>query len=138
MMRRILTLLRNIRGAGAVEFALIAPPFVFLVNGIAQLGIIFFASAGLQNALAEGARHTTVFRGDTDAEIEIAATAKIAAERWGMDPNILKIQPFVYANNSHGARYVEISMTYDVTPNMIFFDMGTITLKQSRRAYLFT
>lgn len=137
MMRRLFALLRDRRAAGAVEFALVAPPFVFLLNGIAQLGIIFFASAGLHNALAEAARHTTVFRGDTNAEIEIAATAKIEAERWGMDSDELTLEPFVYANNN-GAPYVEITLNYDVKPNMIFFDMGTITLKQTRRAYLFT
>jgi Flp pilus assembly protein TadG len=45
---------RNQRGATAVEFALIALPFLGLMAGIIELGLLFMGSVALDNAL-----HTT-------------------------------------------------------------------------------
>lgn len=132
-MRTILRLLRHKGGAGAVEFALAAPVFIFLVNGVAQLGILFFANAGLHNALAEGARYATVFPQPTDAQIE----AKINDERWGLDGARLDIAPPA-RGAANGSPYIELRMTYDVDLNFIFFDIGPVTLTQSRRVYLYS
>ncbi len=37
--------------------------------GIAPLGLLFFANAGLHNALAEGARHATLFPRPTPEQV---------------------------------------------------------------------
>jgi len=57
-----LPLLREIRAAAALEFALVAPVLIVMIMGIAQLGLIFFANAGLNNAIAQGARHAPFSR----------------------------------------------------------------------------
>jgi len=133
MGRLINRLIRDVRAAGAVEFALAAPIFIFLVNGVAQLGILFFANAGLNNALAEGARYATVFPQPTDAQIE----ARINNERWGLDGARLDIAPPA-RGEANGSPYIELRMTYDVNLNFIFFDIGPVTLTQSRRVYLYS
>jgi len=132
MMGRLADLIRNARGAGAVEFALVAPAFIFLVNGIAQLGIVFFAHAGLHNAVAEGARYATVFPHPTETQVKNL----VAATRWGLDPSKLIIDKFTY-HDVGGTSHVDITMRYSVDPNLIFIDVAPIELVQTRRAYLY-
>lgn len=49
---------RGTRGSSIVEFALIAPLFLFLLIAIIELGLLFWANLTMQYAVAEGARHT--------------------------------------------------------------------------------
>jgi Flp pilus assembly protein TadG len=48
--------IRNERGAAAVEFALVLPLLVLLFAGIAELGRIYYLQATLSGAAREGAR----------------------------------------------------------------------------------
>jgi hypothetical protein len=50
---------RRARGSSIVEFALIAPLFLFLLIAIIELGLLFWANLTMQYAVAEGARHAT-------------------------------------------------------------------------------
>ena len=47
---------RNQSGASAVEFALVALPLMFLLLGILQVGVVFFANFALEDATERGAR----------------------------------------------------------------------------------
>jgi Flp pilus assembly protein TadG len=48
--------LRHERGATAVEFALVATPFIALLFGIIELGLVFMGSVTLDNATQAAAR----------------------------------------------------------------------------------
>ena len=47
---------RNSSGSSALEFALLAGPFLLLVFGILAVGLLFAANMTLENAVAQGAR----------------------------------------------------------------------------------
>lgn len=47
---------RNSSGAAALEFAMIAGPFLLLLFGIFAVGLVFAANMTLENAVAQGAR----------------------------------------------------------------------------------
>ncbi len=47
---------RNASGASALEFALVAFPFILLVLAVLEVGIVYFANFMLENAVAQGAR----------------------------------------------------------------------------------
>ena len=96
MSRRPPHLGRDRRGATAVEFALIAPVLIAFLLGVAQLGVLFFANAGLQNALAEGARLATIFPRPSEA----AVAAKITQQRFGLDPARLTDPSFAYGTTN--------------------------------------
>ena len=49
------------RGASTLEFALASPVLIALFIGIAQLGLGFYAAAGMKHAVAEGARYATIY-----------------------------------------------------------------------------
>lgn len=129
-MKRTLQLLRQARGASAVEFALVAPMFMLILVGMAQLGIVFFANAGLHNALAEGARSATVYPRPDPGDVE----DRINAGRFGLVPENLTINDFEYLE-SGGNTYADIAMNYTLSLNFIVVEVP-ITLSQSRRVYL--
>ncbi len=43
-------------GASALEFALVALPFILLLLAVLEVGIVYFATSELDNAVVEGAR----------------------------------------------------------------------------------
>lgn len=50
------------RGASAIEFALVAPVFLFITFALIEYAVIFGALYCLNSATAEAARRTTVFQ----------------------------------------------------------------------------
>lgn len=123
-------LLRDKGGVSVVEFALIAPVFIGLIFAVSQMAMVFFAQAGLKNAVSEGARLATLYPRPSNADI----SAKIARHRFGVDPAYLTGPTFV-DGTSNGAVYTEITMRYSAPVNFIFYDFGPITLTQTRRVY---
>ncbi len=49
-------LLRDERGSAVVEFAFVAPPFVFLLTGMLEVSVMFFTSSVMEGATTEAAR----------------------------------------------------------------------------------
>ena len=123
---------RDGKGGAAVEFALVAPALITAIIGIAQLGILFFANAGLSNAVAEGARYATIYPRPTDTQIR----ARITAQRFGLNSQYLTT-PTITPGTSNGANYVDISMSYSVPLDFVFFNGPSVTLTQTRRSYVF-
>lgn len=60
---------KNEEGATAVEFALIAVPFIGLIAAIFETGLMFFASQNLQTAVTEGTRSIMIGQAQQDATL---------------------------------------------------------------------
>ena len=119
----------NTRAAALVEFALVCPVLFAMLIGIANLGILFLANSGLTSAVEDAARYATIYPRPTSTMI----TSRISSNRWGLNPaNITG--PTVTFNTTSSPKYVDISMSYNVTINYVL-GSRTITLTQSRRAY---
>lgn len=131
MTRRLLSFWRDESGAPALEFALIAPALVMIVVGIAQLGVLFMANAGLRNAVAEGARLATIHPRPNDATIQ----ARIAASEFGLNPANLTT-PTITPGTSDNANYLDISATYSVQLDFLFYTPDPITLTETRRVFV--
>jgi Flp pilus assembly protein TadG len=66
------------KGATAVEFALIAPPFLALIAGLIQVFLIFFAQSVLENAVRASARQ--ILTGQVQSQdASLSSAAAIAA-----------------------------------------------------------
>ena len=120
------------RGGAAAEFAIISPVLIGALVGLAQLGMLFFANAGLSNAVGEGARYATIYPRPSNTQIQ----AKISAQRFGLNPTYLTT-PTITPGTSNGANYLDISMSYNVPLDFIFFDGPSVTLTKTRRVYVF-
>ena len=132
-MRRLLQRLRSGEtGAAAIEFALAMPVLVLMIVGVAQLGVLFLANAGLRSAVAEGARFATIHPRPSTAQI----TDRINASRFGLDPANLTA-PVITYGASAGTNYAEIRMTYRVPMEFVFFSLPPVTLTETRRAFVY-
>jgi len=129
MMRR---LLRSDRASGAVEFALVVPVLFTFIIGIAQLGMLFFANAGLQSAVAEGARLATIHPRPSNEQI----IARITDRRFGLDPAYITA-PTVSDFAVNNRDYKQISMSYQVPLDFIFFQTSPVTLVANRRVFVY-
>lgn len=129
------SLIRRLRlgrsGSAAAEFALTIPVAVMLILGIVQLGAAFWANAGLQNGIGEAARVATLWPARSDAEIR----AKLNSTMFGVDPAKLTAPAFV-RGTAGGQNYVDISVSYQTSVDMILFEIPLFTIRQSRRAYV--
>ena len=131
MIRILARLGRDRDGSTAAEFALVIPVVVMIIFGTIQLGIIFFANAGLQNALGDGARVATLWPPRTEQDIR----AELLASRFGIDPQKMAA-PVITTGSASGQNFIEINVSYTTDLNFIFFKVPGITLEHSRRAYL--
>lgn len=129
MLKRFLR--RDERGIGAVEFALVAPVLISFVIGISQVGRLFFANADMKNAMAAGARVASVWPVPEDDEILAAVNARLA--RTGADA---RSTPTIFrGTDANGNPYIEVRMTYTVPLEFVFFDLGPVTLTDTRRVF---
>lgn len=122
--------LSDCRGAAALEFALIVPVLIAMLLGIAMLGILFLAQAGLRSAVEDAARYATIWPKPSQAQIQ----TRITARRFGMDPANI-VAPTVIFTTSSTPNYVTISMGYNITINYLL-GTKTIALTETRRAYV--
>ena len=132
MTMQLKDLARQTRGASAIEFALLAPALFMMMVGITQVGFLSFASAGLKYAVAEGARFATTHPRPSIAQIE----AKVKKRRFGIAPDRFKTFAIVQGV-SDSAEYYDITVTYTVPLKFVFVEIPPVTLRETRRAYIY-
>lgn len=122
-------LLRDGRGAAAIEFGLIAPVFLAMLLGIFQVGVWMQSYNAMRNAVAEAARSVAVeYQTDnklTDAQIANTGLAVASTAPYLLDPDSLEVevddpsdQPFP------GARQLTLTLRYQMPT---FLDFAGIT-----------
>jgi Flp pilus assembly protein TadG len=131
-MRLLAPLFADRKGAGAIEFAIAAPLAIILLVGIAQLGTLFAANAGLQHAVDEGARYATLYPRPTDDAIK----AVINQKKFKLGSDYIT-GPTLTHGTANGLPYVDISMSYAVPLNFVLFTTPPVTLSLTRRTYQF-
>ncbi len=118
------------RAVAAVEFAMAAPLLIAMMLGILQMSMMFFANAGLQQAVEAGARYATIYPSPSDAQI----IAKVSARQFGLDASRIT-GPSVSHGTANGVKYVEVTMAYAMPSTFVFFQTSPLTLTHTRRAY---
>ncbi len=77
MREGVMTLRRDARGGAAVEFALVAVPFLALLFAIIETATVFYAGAMMEAAVQDAARQVRVGQARTEAEFREALCARI-------------------------------------------------------------
>ena len=126
----MIRLVRDERGAAAIEFVLAVPPFIILLMGALQMGIIACARTGLQHAVDEGARYASIYPTPSDAAI----IAKVNAREFGLDPAYTN-DPTITHGTHYGLPYTEITMTYSRPLNFIVYQTPALSISYTRRSY---
>ncbi len=119
-----------------MEFALAIPVLIMLIWGIFQVGLLFWASAGMQHALGEGARFATLCINPsptcatpTDAQIQ----ARISSSVWGTNNGTFTVSPPV-----SGPGFKTLTVSYTAPTNFLFMSGPTVTLSQTKKVYIAT
>jgi Flp pilus assembly protein TadG len=130
---------RDRRGISALEFGLISPVFLFMIIGIGQMGILFEAQAGLRHAVAEGARYATIYvpnsTGVATRPTNAQIIAKVTSSKYGLNASYIT-GPTITSGTSNGATYLDITMSYAVPLDFVFYHPPAVTLTETRRAYV--
>lgn len=135
MIRLPKKLRKDERGAAIIEFALILPFLVVFIWGIVQIGLLFQAYAGMQNALGEAARYATIYPTPTDEQIK----ATVAGRKFGTGNGTLDELSIDDENSGGtGTKYKTLSLTYSQPLDFLFFQGPPVTLTQSKVVYLAT
>lgn len=125
-------LVRDKKGVSAVEFALILPLLIVLIVGIVQMGILYFAHAGLRNLVAEGARYASISPRPTDTAVK----ARLAQGGFGLTSSKLKTPAITYGN-TNGNEWADISVSYTVHLNFIFWTPAPFDIEEKRRVFIY-
>lgn len=126
----MIRLARDERGSAAIEFVLAVPPFIMLLMGAIQLGIIACARTGLQHAVDEGARYASIYPRPSDDDI----IAKVKSREFGLDPAYTN-DPTIVQGTQYGVTYKEITMSYSRPLNFIIYQTPSLSISYTRRAY---
>lgn len=130
---------RNEEGAAVIEFALSVPVLVTLIYGIFEFSQLYWANAGMQHALGEGARLATLCIPNTssssgcDLPTDANIVARENAKLFGPSGGSFNVQ-----TPASSAGYKTLTITYTRTMNFLFFVGPTITLTRSKQVYVIT
>jgi len=114
-----------------MEFVLVMPVFAALLMSSIQMGIVFFANAGLSNAVAEAAREATLWPRRNESELR----ARLQERRFGINPEQMTSPVFTYGRVGT-QDFVEIRASYTLNLNFGLFTVPGVVLSESRRAWL--
>jgi Flp pilus assembly protein TadG len=129
MIRRIQPLVRDRSGSAAIEFSIAIPILISMIWGIFQFGLIFEATAGVENALARGARLATIYPTPTDDTIQ----TEITSGKFGVS-NGTWDTPTITPNSTGTTKTIKV--TYHHHLNFLFFDGPTVNITRSKIVYL--
>ena len=142
-MRKLLSLRRNEDGVAVIEIAIALPVLVVMLWGIFQIGIASQAIAGMQHGLGEGARLATICKNPTsnglcssptDDEIKQRVQDKVFGVGVGtFSPPTVTTPAAATCTNCK-----DLSVTFSMPMDFLFFQGPNINLTQSKRIYLAT
>jgi Flp pilus assembly protein TadG len=100
-----------------------------LIWGIFEFGLVFEAAAGMENALARGARLATIYPTPTDTTIQ----TEITSGKFGV-ANGTWTTPTIVTDTT--AKTKTITVSYSQPLNFLFFNGPTVTLTRSKVVHL--
>lgn len=135
MLHRFLPIriVRNEDGAAVVEFAFAMPILLMFIWGISQFGMIMAADASMQHALGEGARMATIFPTPSNALVKQRMEQSTYGPFLGQ---YTVADPVTSTATTIGNRFVDLSISYTVTPDFLFWQAAPITMTRTKRVYV--
>ncbi|MFC7536833.1 TadE/TadG family type IV pilus assembly protein [Sphingomonas sp. GCM10030256] len=133
------TLFRDQQGTAIIELAFALPCFVILIWTILQLGLVYNANSGIQNALGQGARYATLFPKPTNSQIE----TKMSASVWGIKSGTFTNKaadpvddPATAGVDESKAGYKDLTVTYTQPTTLLIFPGPNVTITKSKRVWV--
>jgi len=130
-------------GVAAIEMAFAMPVLIVMIWMFVQLGMVYRASAGIQQGLGEGARYATLCLNPTATGCSIPndtqITSKINAAVYGIGPGVFTIDPPVLLTDAvKGGKYYDLKVTYTQHTSLLLFPGPDISITRSKRVWVAT
>ena len=130
---------RDERGAAAIEMAIALPVLLVMIYGIFQVGLVFQANAGMQHALGEGARYSTLCTpngNQCNIPSDSQVVTRMQSKLFGMNIGSFGTPTVTTPATATCVFCKDLQVTYTVTPNFLFFSGRAITLTRTKRVYV--
>jgi len=132
-------ILKDDRGAAAIEMAFAVPILITMIWMLVQMAQIYRATAGIQQALGEGARYATLCltpttSGCTTPDAD-SVKAKIDQSVYGIGPGTFNA-PKPVLQTAGTSKFYDLSVTYTQPTNMLLFPGPTINVARSKRVWV--
>ncbi|MEQ8665983.1 MAG: pilus assembly protein [Rhodospirillales bacterium] len=124
--------IRSLRGATAVEFALVAPIFLIMVLGCIDVSRALWIKATMQHAVEQTARYAVVNTGASTSDLETFATAEIAAAGFS-DAGVTFTAS---TDTTGGVQFVTVSASYPFSVGVGLIPLSDMTLLAMSRVPL--
>ena len=132
-------LIRDENGATAVEAAFALPVLVLMIWMIFQLSQVYRASAGMQQALGEGARYATLCLNPTAAGCDTPTVdevkAKISSSVSGTGVGTFTVDEPTTGTDGTG-NYYDLTVSYSQPTDMLMFPGPTVHVSRSKRVWV--
>ena len=142
-MRKFISLRQSDRGAAAIEMAIALPVLLIFIYGIFEIGIAGQAIAGMQHGLGEGARYATICVNPTSAGVcgvptDTQIAARIQAKKFGVGVGTFDDPTVTTPVATDCVNCRDLSVTFHMPMNFLFFSAPTINITRTKRVYLAT
>jgi len=130
---------RNEEGAAAIEMAIALPVLLVMIYGIFQVGLVFQANAGMQHALGEGARYATLCvptSSGCNSPSDSAVVTRMSNKLFGMNIGSFGTPTVTTPASTTCTHCKQLSVTYTVTPDFLFFNGRAISLTRTKLVYI--
>ena len=138
-MSRRRNIIRNSDGAAAVEMAFALPVLLVMIWMIVQLGEVYRANAGIQQALGEGARYATLCLTPTRTGCTTPTATNIAAKInssvYGIGPGTFTV-PTPVKQTDGTSSYYDLKVKYTQPTSLLLLPGPTISMSRSKRVWV--
>ena len=124
---------RDENGAAVIEMAFALPVLIVLLWLIVQLGLVFRATAGIQQALGGGARQATVWTGENVDEASIKAAVEDAV--YGIGPGNFTV-PAPTRGTDCDDQCLDVTVQYEQKTDLLLVPGPTIRVKRTKRVWV--
>lgn len=132
---------RDQHGAAAVEIAFALPILILMLWIFAQLGQVYRALAGMQEALGEGARYATLCVNPTSMGCSSPTADQVKTmiqdNMYGVGAGSYTVNTPV-SGTSDGAQYYDLKVDYTQPTSLLFVPGPTINMSRSKRVWVAT
>jgi len=126
-------IVRDERGATAIETAFALPALIVMIWAIIQFGLAFRAMAGIQHALGEGARTATVWTGTSIDPEDIQEEVEEAV--YGIGPGTFDV-PMPTRGTDCDDKCLDVKVTYSQKMDLLLLPGPTLAVTRSKRVWL--
>jgi len=138
-MSRLPSIFRDQKGAAVIEMAFALPILIMMLWMLVQLGQVYRAIAGIQQALGEGARYATLCLTPTSmgctTPTATAVKTKIESSVYGSGPGTFNT-PLPTLSTAGTSKYYDLKVNYSQPTNLLLLPGPTIQVSRSKRVWV--